>query len=292
MSACGFLSTSEGEFSEIIQSPPPITITVTAEITLTPSPTVTKTKKPATLEPQPSATTQPSATPRWKKKGPGEIVCPILLYHRIAIPASPSSYYVSPEEFRMQMQALKSWGYTSIPVSLLVEAIQTGAKLPERPVIITFDDGDATVYSQAYPIMREYGFSGVNYLVVNYVGTDGYMTVDHLKELAAAGWETGSHSMTHRDLTLSKNPEWEVQQSKIELKKLLGVHIGTFAYPFGQMNADLRLLVSESYIAGIGLGAPVSHSLGDLFYLWRRPVDPGWDAQKFGSYLPWNSPPE
>ena len=188
------------------------------------------------------------------------------------------------------MQALKSWGYTSITATLLVKAITKGAKLPIRPIVISFDDGSASVYSQAFPIMQEFGFTGVNYIIANYVGTVGYMNVEQLQELAAAGWETGSHSMTHADLTKSIRAEWEMENSRIVLEKMLGVPIETFAYPFGKANSDLYDLLVNNYIAGMGLGVSVNQRRSDLYYLWRRPVELGASLETFGSYLPWNTP--
>ncbi len=247
------------------------------------------------------ATSAPIITPTpWLiKQGPGKVVCPILLYHRIAIPkggdaAKPggimSPYYVTPVEFRAQIQALKEWGYVTIPVFELVDAIKHGTKLPARPIIISFDDGDASVYSQAFPVMREYGFTGINYLVKNYIGAEGYLSVAQIKELSAAGWEVGSHSMTHSDLTTSSHLEFEIIKSKDVLEKMLDVKVQSFAYPFGMINAELRETVAQHYLAAMGLGVYVTQRPVDIHYLWRRPVEMGWDVQTFGSFLPWNSP--
>jgi peptidoglycan/xylan/chitin deacetylase (PgdA/CDA1 family) len=241
---------------------------------------------PPTLEPA-----RPSPTPWLVRQGPGTVVCPILVYHNIAIPKVKSPYYVPPEEFRQQMQALKNWGYATITASTLVQAINFGADLPARPIVITFDDDDETVYSQAFPIMQEFGFVGVNYVVVNYIGVDGYMNVDQLKQLAAAGWETGSHSMDHADLTKSNNIEWEMQESRYMLGKLLKVPVATFAYPFGKANSDMYTVLTKNYQAGMGLGVSFNQRGRDLYYLWRRPVEMGVDMQTFASYLPWNTPP-
>ncbi len=232
--------------------------------------------------------TMPTAV--FVKQGPGKIICPILLYHHIAISKTNNIYYVPPLEFRAQMQALKQWGYTSISPTLLAKAINFGAKLPERPVVISFDDGDLSVYTDAFPIMQEFGFTGVNYIVVNYIGMEGFMSVDQLKELAAAGWETGSHSMTHSDLTQNRRVEWEVVQSRHSLEELLGVKVETFAYPYGIKTVVSLGLVKDNYRAAMGLGSLVRQEPGNLFYLWRRPVDPGWDLHTFGSFLPWNTP--
>lgn len=292
LNACSTIAPSGGGSGNARPTPAVLQLTSTtaAQNTAIPTGIPTFTPKPVVSEPAPIELPQPLPTPRWVKQGPGKIICPILLYHRIGTPKTDNPYFVTSEEFRAQMQALKNWGYTSIPVSLLVDAIKFGAKLPARPVVITFDDGNATVYSQAFPIMREFGFSGVNYLIANYIGTVGYMDVEQLKELASKGWETGSHSMTHPDLTNSEKLEWEVVQSRRKLESLLGVPVETFAYPFGKVNDDVRSLVAKNYIAGMGLGVYLTQRHADLYYLWRRPVKLGWDVQTFGAFLPWNTP--
>jgi hypothetical protein len=146
-----------------------------------------------------TATATVIPTPVWEYKS-GTITCPILLYHRVAEPPSPNSsdarYFMPPEELKWQLQALKDWGYTTIPMSLLVTAIIQGAQLPPRPVVISFDDGYETVFENAYPIMRDFGFSGILYIVGEYIGAKGYMSADQLTQMAANGWEIGSHSMT------------------------------------------------------------------------------------------------
>lgn len=280
-------------------SPQPPTAKPTAAATGTSTPTsqpatATATATPtaiASASPPAASATAPTPTLVLVKQGPGKVVCPILLYHVIADLATPNPYAISPLAFREQMQALKDWGYSTISATQLAEAINFGAKLPERPVLITFDDGDETVYSQAYPIMREFGFTGVNYLVVNYIGAPGHMSVDQVKELGVAGWEAGSHSISHVDLTKIKSAELEIVQSRVELEKLLGLPVATFAYPFGKMSPNMLSSMAKNYRAGMGLGNSDTQTRADLYYLWRRPVEPGWDVSIFGSYLPWNTPP-
>ncbi len=274
------------------ETPTPTT-TPTATATFTPTPT-------ETFTPMPTATLLPTATatPMLMVKGPGSIVCPILLYHRIQIvdqvpvPDVAKETFVTPDDFRAQMQALKDWGYTVIPISLLVQAINFGAPLPERPVVITFDDGDITVYTTAFPIMKEFGFVGVSYIVGNRLASDGFMNTAQLKEMIASGWEVGSHSMSHTDLTKSPNLDWEIAQSKADLENALGVDVTTFAYPFGVGNESDNIInkVRANYSAAVGLGSFVAQSPDNLYYLWRRPVQYGWDAATLGAYLPWNTP--
>ena len=268
------------------QTPTP-TITPTPTVTFTPSPIPT-----VTLTPTVTPTLRPTATatPVLTMKGPGNIICPILLYHRIQVvpppvPAVAVETFSAPDDFRKQMQALRDGGYTPIPISLLVKAIDFGAPLPEKPVVISFDDNDITVYTTAFPIMNGFGFAGVNYLVGNRLGSDGFMNVDKIKELIAAGWEVGSHSMTHTDLTQSASVDWELTQSKTNLENALGVKVETFAYPFGTFSLDILNQVSKIYSAGMGLGVFLEQKPGNIYYLWRRPVQYGVDMATFAAYL-------
>jgi peptidoglycan/xylan/chitin deacetylase (PgdA/CDA1 family) len=201
------------------------------------------------------------------------------------VPTVAVETFTAPEDFRAQMQGLKDWGYTPIPISLLIKAINFGAPLPEKPVVISFDDNDITVYTTAFPIMKEFGFVGVNYLVGNRLGSDGFMSTDQIKELIAAGWEVGSHSMTHTDLTQSPSIDWELTQSKVNLENALGVKVETFAYPFGTYSDDLLNMVGKVYSAGMGLGVFLEQTPGNIYYLWRRPVPYGVDMKTFASYL-------
>jgi peptidoglycan/xylan/chitin deacetylase (PgdA/CDA1 family) len=223
-------------------------------------------------------------------KGPGNIICPILLYHRIQvlqppIPAVAVETFSAPDDFRKQMQALRDGGYTPIPISLLVRAIDFGAPLPEKPVVISFDDNDITVYTTAFPIMQEFGFAGVNYLVGNRLGSDGFMNIDQIKELIAAGWEVGSHSMTHPYLTQSASVDWELTQSKTNLENKLGVKVDTFAYPFGDYSPDIINQVSKIYSAGLAQGVFLEQGPNNLYLLWRRPVTYGVDLKTFAAFL-------
>ncbi|NOY99972.1 MAG: polysaccharide deacetylase family protein [Chloroflexi bacterium] len=265
----------------------------TATPTVTPFPptstaTPTQTAAP-TLTPAPSFT----PTPSWVAQGPGIVECPILLYHHIAESETGSRYYVSPENFEAQMRALRDWGYTSIPLSLLVAAITEGADLPPRPVIITFDDGDVSVYDNAFPIMQRYGFTGVLYIVSNRLEADGFMNVEQIKEMTAAGWEVGSHSMSHADLTKRDNDGLyaEVVQSRKDLEAALGVPVASFAYPFGKLSdAAVDYVHFIKYEAAVGLGYTAEQGKGNLFYLQRRPVGWEYDLTRFAAVLPWTGP--
>lgn len=269
-------------------APPAPTATPTATASRTPPSTATL-PPTATSTPLPPTVT-PTAT--WAWQAAGDVICPILLYHQIAVIEPPSRYYVPPADFQAQMEALRDWGYTAIPISLLVQAITEGAALPPRPVVITFDDGVRNVYENAFPIMRALGFPGVVYLIENAVGAENHMTSAQILEMTAAGWEVGSHSKTHLNLMENHDQVYrEVAQSRLDLQSVLGVPVETFAYPYGAVDAFVMQKTSNyGYRAAVGLGALSQQGMYNLFYLSRIEVRYGTSVEQFGALLPWSGP--
>jgi peptidoglycan/xylan/chitin deacetylase (PgdA/CDA1 family) len=274
-------------------APPTLTPSLTASQTATSTLTLAPTETPtATFTATPTLEPSPTVTPTWILNNTGKVIAPILLYHHIADIDPPNRYYISPKVFQEQMEALKSWGYTALPISTIVETIMKGGELPERPVVITFDDGNEDVYTNAFPIMQKLGFVGTFFIVGKTVGADKIVTVDQLDEMIAAGWEVGSHSMSHQDLTkMHDNVQYEIGMSKANLEKELNTKVHVFAYPYGIMDSFLVTKVQNyGYLAAVGLGTTYEHGWSTLYYLSRIEVQYSYDLEKFGSILPWQGP--
>jgi peptidoglycan/xylan/chitin deacetylase (PgdA/CDA1 family) len=220
---------------------------------------------------------------------------PILLYHRIDSSPIDSRYYVTPEKFEAEMKLLHDWEYTSITTEMLVKAITEGAELPPRPFLVTIDDGNLDNYTNAFPIMQKYGFTGVLYLVYNYVGIEHYMNKDQILEMVEAGWEVGSHSMNHFDLKKIKPDQQrnEIVESRQLLEKLLGVPVKTFAYPFGSRNdSAINYVHFAKYIAAMSAeGFTADQGKGNLYILQRMEIKGTDDARTFIRFLPWHGDP-
>ena len=218
------------------------------------------------------------------------MVAPILLYHHVDYNHTSERYNVHPDRFAEQMAALDAWGYTAITATELIEAITEGGYLPPRPVVITFDDGHLSVYENAFPVMQSYGFPGVTYVVAKWMKAEGFTGVEELTEMMAAGWEVGSHSMTHADIAEDTSLiSYEVLESKRTLEEALSTSIDTFAYPFGTFKNIIGDRVRRyGYLAGMGLGKGWTHSEGTLYYLKRIEVQGSYDMETFASLLPWS----
>jgi peptidoglycan/xylan/chitin deacetylase (PgdA/CDA1 family) len=243
-----------------------------------------------TLLPTPTFALTVTPEPQWYLQGPDQVIVPILLYHHIGFSLQNDSvYYVAPNVFDQQMNLLYQWGYRTISVELLAKAIKEGAELPPKPIILTFDDGSETIYATALPIMQRYNFTGVSYIVYNYMGIRNYMNADEIRLLYAAGWEVGSHGLSHGDLTTHPNRQMdEIVESRRRLESLLGIPILSFAYPFGAYDSDsLHYVHQAGYIAAMGLGNETLQGNKNLFYLYRQAVKGTDDLKTFGSLLPW-----
>ncbi|MBI5352124.1 MAG: polysaccharide deacetylase family protein [Chloroflexi bacterium] len=269
------------------------TATPTASLTPLP-PTATATVTP-TFTATPTATITPSPTAILVFQGPEQVFVPILLFHRIDVSPTGNEYYVTPEMFDEEMQLLSDWGYSTITTELLIKAINEGADLPAHPVLITFDDGHLDNYTNAYPIMKKYGFTGVLYIVANYMGAEDYLNADQIIEMASAGWEVGSHSVNHLDLT-KLDPEqqrYEIIESRSILESRLGVPVLTIAYPFGLSNSSVvDYTVHGGYVGAMGLGMTYNQGSFNLFALQRREIKGYYDILKFADLLPWKGDPD
>ncbi|MGV3589925.1 MAG: polysaccharide deacetylase family protein [Adhaeribacter sp.] len=165
---------------------------------------------------------------------------PILCYHQIRNWTSRDSKsakdYIVPEEtFRAQLKMLADSGYQTILPDQLHAYLTTGAPLPPKPIMLTFDDTALDQYTVALPEMQKYGFKGVFFIMTVSLGRPRYMTRAQVKELADAGHVIGSHTWDHQNVKKLKGQDWATQIDKPteQLEAITGKPIKYFAYPFG-----------------------------------------------------------
>jgi peptidoglycan/xylan/chitin deacetylase (PgdA/CDA1 family) len=255
--------------------------------TFTPPLPLPFTSPTATLTLIPIQPAQLTPTRRWLYHPPGELVVPILLYHHVAAAETARRYYVSPQDFEAQIGSLYDWGYTAIPLSLLVDALLNGAELPPRPVVITFDDGYRDVYQNALPVMQRYGYVGNLFVIVDQIGVGGYLNARQIAELVAQGWELGSHSQTHANLRKSGiSLEKEVAGARDTLEALFDISVRSYSYPYGSATAAITKVVKDAgYQSAVGLGGSVTHRANSIYYLSRNEVQGTYDLIAFAGLL-------
>jgi peptidoglycan/xylan/chitin deacetylase (PgdA/CDA1 family) len=179
------------------------TPTDTPTITPTPSITPTPTETPTAT---PTLTPTPWPTPDSRERS---FRVPILMYHYVSEPPPDADIYridlsVMPDQFREQMAWLKSSGYETISLYHLVYALAIGwPPLPERPIILTFDDGYVDNYQNAFPILKEFGFTGTFFILTGPADRSdpAYLSWDMLREMYTAGMSIEVHGREHFDLS-------------------------------------------------------------------------------------------
>lgn len=168
---------------------------------------------------------------------------PVLNYHQIN-DRDENALTVSSEQFAAQMDYLKQEGYHTITAEALSNALDNGEKLPEKPVLITFDDGYVDNYTVAYPILKERDMHGLIFLISDYVSLyPNYLTWPQVLEMQENNIEFGSHTLNHAVLTeLKTNEEIENQlkNSKLALEWKLGRPVNHLAYPCGYITEPIE----------------------------------------------------
>jgi peptidoglycan/xylan/chitin deacetylase (PgdA/CDA1 family) len=192
-------------------------------------------------KPPPRTTASPTATPRTDVAAVaarGNI--PVLCYHQIRNPtgndsASDRAYIVGPSVFAAQMRALDDAGYTTITGQQLVDHMAKGAKLPHKPVLLTFDDASAGQYTQAFPVLKRHHFKATFFIMTVVLGKPGWLTRGQVRALDRAGMEIGSHTWDHKAVPQYAGTDWQTEVTKPtrELEKIVGHRVPLFAYPFG-----------------------------------------------------------
>lgn len=208
-----------------------------------PEPTVPPDYAPDNL-PTPAPTWAPPL-PTPQSGGAYAARMPILMYHYVSDPPADADIYrtdlsVSPAELRRQLTYLRDNGYTTITLYDLARALANRQALPPKPVILTFDDGYRDNYTNAFPLLREFGMRGVFFLVTDFIdsGNPNYMTWEMAAEMARAGMSMEIHTRTHPNLTELKPEDviYQVQGAQQIIAQRTGVTPRFVAYPGGFFN--------------------------------------------------------
>ncbi len=180
---------------------------------------------------------------------------PILMYHYVSVPPAGSddlreNLSVSPSLLGEQLKYLAEKGYTTVTFKDLQSAKDGRFPLPEKPVILTFDDGYIDHYTNVFPLLKNRNQKAVFFIMTDRVGQEGYMNWDQINEMSNAGMEIGSHAKSDVDLRYvsEKDGISQITDSKKVLEEKLGKPVYSFAYPSGRYTAWLfKVLSGERY---------------------------------------------
>ncbi|MFF5252189.1 polysaccharide deacetylase family protein [Streptomyces leeuwenhoekii] len=192
---------------------------------------------------------------------------PILMYHAVAAEPNDATrdLSVTPEAFAEQMAIVADRGRTPVTTSELAAAWRSGRPLPDRPVLITFDDGYEGVHRHALPALAGHGFRATLFVTTGWLrgqhdtggALDTMLDWDQVGELAGAGVEIGGHSHSHPQL--DQLDDERLRSELVRCREIVAGQLGaapvSFAYPYGYSDRRVRRAVREAgYAQALAVG--------------------------------------
>lgn len=180
------------------------------------------------------------------------IAVPILMYHYVSpLPEDADdiriNLTVTPDLFRAHLAYLRDAGYSLISLYEVNAALLTGMPLPDKPIVLTFDDGYIDHYTYVFPALREFGFTATFFIITNRAdqNASGYLSWAQIREMSDAGMSMEAHTKSHLDLR-ERDSDFLIYEILGSLESV-SVHTNTerhmFAYPGGRYdNKTLEIM--------------------------------------------------
>ena len=186
----------------------------------------------------------------------------ILQYHHVATD-TPAVTSLSPETFRLHMEYLELNGFSILRLEEVIAALRSRQTLPDKTAVITFDDGYLSVYEQAFPVLRDYGWPFTVFISAGLVSSNSrlYASWEQLREMGSFGATLANHTTSHpyfldRDLSQDEK-DWldgirtEIEQAERMILDETGQSHRLLAYPYGEYDPAIQALVAELGYVGI-----------------------------------------
>ena len=204
----------------------------------------------------------------------------ILTFHALDNASTVTSF--APALFERMARMLRASGLPAISLSDAVMGLRDEVALPERSVVITFDDGYCSAYEVAFPILREHGLPATVFLTVGSAAGDpgarlpsiegrAMLSWGEIREMHRGGIDFGAHTLTHPDLTClpASEIEREMVASRTVLEQVLGQAVTGFAYPFGRHDRRSHRLARKHFDCACSDRLGSAHRGSDLHALPR-----------------------
>lgn len=228
-----------------------------------------------------------------QKKITSDFSIPILMYHYIGHNPNPKTdpqrdlLSVTPQQLESQFRWLLVNKYTPIELNTLYAILDHHLPEPEKPVVLTFDDGYKDFYDNAYPLLKTYNFKAVSFIPTGLIGQPAYMTWDQIKEIHSSSLVSfEAHTVNHPNLALLsfKNILKELKDSKSKLEEMTGKPVNFLAYPYGQSNNQIWKAANEAgFIGAVGTWDGRTKSVG--YNLPRIRINKSVTLEKFTQKL-------
>ncbi len=210
----------------------------------------------------------------------------VFMYHRFGEDRYPATN-IHISQFKDHLKEIQSGVYTVLPIPEIVRRIRTGEPLADRTIGVSIDDAYRSVYTEAWPRLRDADIPFTLFVSTNAVdrGSPSYMTWDQIRGLAAAGVTIGSQTASHLHMP-SHSPardRADIEKSNTRFQTELGHKPMLFAYPFGEASRVVMDLIAEmGFAAAFGQHSGVTHKTADPFFLPRFALNENYgDIQRF-----------
>ncbi|WP_253200460.1 polysaccharide deacetylase family protein [Clostridium sp. CF012] len=173
---------------------------------------------------------------------------PVLMYHAIGYEKGNTAR-IPKEKFKAQMKYLKDNGYSTLTLDEAYDFFKTNKPVPQKSVVLTFDDGYVDNFLEALPILKEFGFKATYFIITNVVDkSPGYMSLEQLKAMQANKMDIQSHTAKHEHLAKLSYEEQvkTLKESKAFLEKSLGKKVQYIAYPYGEYSKETLTAVKKA----------------------------------------------
>lgn len=226
---------------------------------------------------------------------------PILMYHYIEYVKDKKdklrvALNINPNVFDMQIKTLQDAGYTFITMADVAEVLDGEKPLPQKPIVITIDDGHWDLATDVLPILKKYHVKATAYIISGFLGGSDFLTTEQLHTVITSGLvEIGDHTVHHIQLAGKFDPlvKFEVTQSKTDLEKEFHLHIVSFAYPSGSFDQQaIYETKNAGYKTAVSTIPGIVQNQNNRFFLYR--IRPGYREGDSlltyldqGSFRPW-----
>jgi peptidoglycan/xylan/chitin deacetylase (PgdA/CDA1 family) len=228
-------------------------------------------------------------------KADGYQTVPVLVYHKFSSKISDKTA-MSRDTFEAQMKYLKQNGYQVVSMDRLLDFIEYKERLPEKSIVLTFDDAWGSIFDIALPILIKYGFTATFFIYTDFIGGGKAMTWKQIDTLSKIGFDIQCQTKTHRNLSVPKKNEsfkeyvksieTEISYPKKLIKMKLNIDCKYLAYPYGETNnIVIAMLKKHGYRAAFTIDRNPNPFFIDKYRISRSVIHDSYDMDKFKNHL-------